>query len=621
MFNKLTKNNIWLPIVILIAAGSFIYFFNLNNELFWDDEDWIKNNAYVHRLSPENIKFWLTHNTLAGIGLKSNYYRPFLFFTFAVNYAISGIKPLGYHLLSDSIHIFNGILVFYLFVLIFKRRLLAFLVSILFLVHPFQTEAVTYISGRGDALVAMFMLLSLLLFYAAESGKEGWLGLKKLLSLLFLILGLLSRETGIIFPVLALAFYMAVLSPHQEKHSRGQDSDKWIKSLKIGLIKTWPYFGVVILYGILRLTALNFLNTLNFYLEPNIYSENLHVRLFTFLPILWEYVKLLIAPVGLHMERSVIIYTSLFQWPVWPVFLGLVGLVVWLKYLYSQAKSRELKATSALPSARFDSARREAGRASYQAWLLGLSWFFIALGPVSGLTPINALMYEHWLYFPMIGFWLIVSFYLVKLFDYLKANHRFLFVVCILLFGAYISFFGFQSVKRNILWGNPLEFYKDILKYEPDSSRINNNIGNLYNDKGDHENAEIYYRKAVEANDAFAQPYYNLGSILQARGDVYGAIQLYEKAIEINPNLYYPYQNLAVIYAQQGNLNKAVENVEKLKTLLSNNPRVYYNSALIYLALNNNEQALKDLETGLKYAELDPETGKLMEELISKLQK
>src|SRR3989344_7689159 len=361
MTNFVLKKEIWLPIIILIVVGSFIYSFNLNNELFWDDNDWILNNGFVHEISWSNVKFWLTHNTLAGVGLQSNYYRPFLFFTFALNYVISWTNPFGYHLLSNLIHIANGILVFSILYLVFRRKLLAFLTSLIFLVHPLQTEAITYIAGRGDALVTMFMLASLLLFYLAESKSKGLLDWRKILSLVSLVLALLSRETGIIFPVLAMAFYISVLS-----------GDKFLKSIKRGLIKTWPYFAVVLVYGILRLTVLNFQNTLNFYAEPNIYSENLYVRFFTFLPILLGYIKLLFVPTGLHMERSVNVYTSLFQWPVWLIFIGLVGLLIWLRYLYIESTSYKLQATS------------------YQIWLFGASLFFIALGPVSGITPINA---------------------------------------------------------------------------------------------------------------------------------------------------------------------------------------------------------------------------------------
>src|SRR3989338_8107805 len=127
MNKLLLKKEVWLPIVVLIVISGFIYSFNLNNELFWDDDDWIIRNDFVHTISWDNIKFWLTQNVLAGVGLKSNYYRPFLFFTFALNYLISGIKPFSYHLFSNLIHIANGILVFLIVFRVFNKKLLAFL--------------------------------------------------------------------------------------------------------------------------------------------------------------------------------------------------------------------------------------------------------------------------------------------------------------------------------------------------------------------------------------------------------------------------------------------------------------------------------------------------------------
>lgn len=612
MTKMLLKKEIWLLIAVLIVVGGFIYFFNLNNQLFWDDEDWIIRNNFVHTISWDNVKFWFTHNTLGGVGLRSNYYRPFLFFTFALNYVISGIKPFGYHLFSNLIHITNGVLVFSILYSVFRRKLLAFLTSLIFLIHPLQTEAITYISGRGDALVTFFMLLALACFLKSKGSTlrifkvEPWMAL----SLGCLVLGLLSRETAIIFPFLTLAFYVSFMSSSRfdrvpkewESHSENLENAKgrtFLKSLKQGLIKTWPYFVVVLVYGVLRLTLLNFQNTLNFYTVPNIYSENLYVRILTFLPILWEYLKLLVVPVGLHMERDTIVYTSLFQWPVWPMFLGLVGLLAWLRYLYKNQ------------------------RIVFPIWFFGVALFFISLGPVSGITPINALLYEHWLYLPMVGFWLIFSFYLVKLLDhqgstFLKIQGRTLMIMALVV---YLSFFAYQSIQRNLLWGSQLDFYLDILKHEPDSARINNNVGNIYYNQKDWENAEKYYRIAASQEGIFAQPHFNLGTILQAKGDISGAIRLYEKAIEIDSNFYYPYQNLAAIYAQQGDLIKAIENIEKLKLIIPNNPRVYYNSALVYIALNKKEQALDDLKEGLKYVNLDPETGKLIEGLIGELRK
>ncbi|MBI2674264.1 MAG: tetratricopeptide repeat protein [Candidatus Yanofskybacteria bacterium] len=702
-------------ITILIIVGSFIYSFNLNNELFWDDDDWIINNVYVHSVSWENVKFLFSNNVLAGVGLQSNYYRPFLFFTFAFNWVISETKPFLWHLVSNSIHIANAVLVFVLFRK-YVGNLVSFLTALFFVVHPLNTEAVAYISGRGDPLSALFLLLALYLwindlsrfvlrkaqltnrgpsisrpsFAWAKSGQYRlftggystvpstgvrWL---KILSLAALVLAILSRETGVIFPFLLMVFYVSFIS-----------QDRFVKSVKKAFFEASPYFGVVVVYSILRLTVLNFQNTLNFYAAPNLYSENIIYRLFTFMHVLVDYFRLLFVPTGLHMERSMVVHTSLFQWPVWLGATIIVTLLYCLIVMYrkvrvvrnvrddgddqfEQVKRSNISNNSNdLYAKRSNNSNKQSrvqdctlqSDPTFRIWLFGTGWFFIGLVMVSGITPINALIYEHWLYLSMIGVWAIFSFYLVKLLDYLnhklqttpnknqrfstgQANHKQyqdsndqntkqrvwnfefsnwnLFGICKLVLVVfiifYISFLGYQSVKRNILWGNPVEFYKNIIKYEPDSVRINNNLGNQYFNRGDMEQAEVYYRKAIESGDQFAQPYYNLGSILQSRGDIVGAITEFDKAIKIDPNFYYPYQNLAVIYAQRGDFVQAVLNVEKLKLLLPSNPRVYYNSALIYIALNNKEKALIDLNEGLKYSSVDPETGNLIEKLIQQLE-
>ena len=134
IFNfQFSNKNLGL-VSVLVVVGFLVYAFNLNNPLFWDDTDWIVNNPFVHSFSFENIGNWFTKNTLAGIGLKSNYYRPFLFLTFALNYIISGTAPLGYHLVSNGLHVLNAILIFYILLSIFKNKFVAFWSALLWLV-------------------------------------------------------------------------------------------------------------------------------------------------------------------------------------------------------------------------------------------------------------------------------------------------------------------------------------------------------------------------------------------------------------------------------------------------------------------------------------------------------
>jgi tetratricopeptide (TPR) repeat protein len=307
------------------------------------------------------------------------------------------------------------------------------------------------------------------------------------------------------------------------------------------------------------------------------------------------------------MERGMDPQLSLWKWPVLLGGLIIIGLVFLLFYLYRKnSNSLSPKPSTLNP---------------FSVWFFGIGWFFVALAPVSGITPINALIYEHWLYLPMVGFWFIAAFYLDKILDFFKnKNSIFYFLLSIFLVG-YSVFFAAQAIKRNILWGKPIPFYEDILKYEPDSVRINNNLGNVYYNEGNVAKAEEFYGKAVAGEDVFPQPYFNLGSILQSRSDIFGAIQEYKKAIEVDPNFYYAYQNLASIYAQQGDLSNAALMLEKARELRPQDPRIYYNLGLVYFAQGKKELALDNLNSALKYSASDLQTSAEVKKLLEKLGK
>ena len=520
MKSNFIKENLSL-IAILIIVGVFVYAFNLNNPLFWDDTDWIVNNLFVHSFSWDNIKSWFTQNILAGIGQNSNYYRPLLLFTFALNYMLGGENPVGYHLLSNALHIANAILIFLILFLVFKSKFISFWTSLIWLVHPLQTEAVTYISGRGDPLNVFLMLLALWLLVTKPNSF-------KFLPPVLATFALLSRETAVIFPFLFIVVYIAFVS-----------RERFLRSLRLAFIKALPYFGIVFVYGILRLTVLNFENTLNFYSQSNPYTESFFVRMYTFLNVLWTYAGLMIVPLGQHMERSVTIFTYLWNWPVASSFLIVLAVFLILRYLYKN----QIQYT-----------KYNIQNTDFRVWFFSVGWFFVNLSMTSGITPINAQLYEHWLYLALLGPLVLVIFYLKNIYSAGKTAK--LFVILLL---AFVSvFFSILSIKRNMVWGDPIKFFENIQKYEPDSARINNNLGALYYNQDNKEKAEEYYWKATQTTgNSFPQPYFNLGAILQEKGDIRGAIVVFEKAIELDPNFAYPYPNLSVIYASQGNFVKA----------------------------------------------------------------
>ncbi|MBI2670142.1 MAG: tetratricopeptide repeat protein [Candidatus Yanofskybacteria bacterium] len=635
----MNKPKQFLPILILVGVAFAIYAFNLNGQLFWDDDDWIKGNIFVHDFS--HLKEIFTQNILSGFGLNSNYYRPLLLLSFAVNYAIGGIKPLVYHLVSNGFHLANGVLVFSILYLVFRRRLPAFLAALFFLIHPLQTEAVTYVSGRGDPMSVFFMLLAIWFFIKTEScttsqvvqGDKWWIRLMhdlrcraiwRFFSLFSLILAILSRETAVLLPPLLMIFYISFLAPLEvgrvirPQVLMGLSSEGFWKSFRAALLKTSYFWVISAGYFVLRLTVLNFKNTLNFYSQASDYSQHLSYRLFTFGHVFVEYFKLIFVPVGLHMERDLPLKTSLFQWPVWLAVI-IVVLIVWVGIvLYKKGRVFKLTTSDVVVTS------------DVRIWFFGWGWFFIGLAPVSGIIPINAIMYEHWLYLPLIGLFTLAGFYLAKLFDFLKSRPKITdyrlpiasYHLLITALVVYFSFFGYQSIKRNILWGKPIEFYENILKYNSNSVRIMNNLGNLYSEKGEIGKAEELYVKAIgnPNGNIFAQPHYNLGNIYRDRGDAEKAVMQYKEAIKADPTFPFAYQNLAVIYAGRGNLTEAALMLEKVKELKPQDSRVYYNLGLIYLAQNKKDLALENLKAAFRFSAGDPEVAVEIRRILEELQ-
>ena len=98
--------------------------------------------------------------------------------SFSVNYAVAGLNPFGYHVTNVLIHAANALLVYYLITLTFMTPALsgtrlssgfvAMATAFIFLAHPIQTQAVTYIAQRFASMATFFYLLSIIFYIKAR---------------------------------------------------------------------------------------------------------------------------------------------------------------------------------------------------------------------------------------------------------------------------------------------------------------------------------------------------------------------------------------------------------------------------------------------------------------------
>ena len=506
------QNTSNLYIFTFLFFITFICYANtLGNGLFYDDEDFIYKNVFVQEFS---ISDFFTKAVTEGTGKTSNYYRPLLLITYGLEYKLFGNNGFIYHLDSMLIHFGAGIFLFLLLEKLFNKRYVSLLTTILFLVHPVQTEAVSYVSGRGDPLALFFLVLTL---YLSLSKNKKYL----ILSFFTLILALISKEIAIITAPLIVLTQIT----YHKKLTR--------KKITNALFFSLPYVAITVFYGLLRLTSLNLQNTLNFYNSENIYTTSLFVRINTFLTLLSDYFGLLFIPTTLFIDRNVSIYTIPTAWSIF--FLGLFLVLCFLAFKYFRQ----------IPILFFS-----------------VFWFVIAFIPTSGITPINGIFYEHFLYFPSIGFFLLFSYVIFLLSTKTPGFIRQLTMILLI---AYLSFFCIRTIIRNGDWHDPITFYASTLQYT-ETARIRNNLAMAYAENGENNKAIDHYKRAIELYDVYPETHYNLGNTYLSLDKIIDAEKEYKKAIEIDPFFPHSYFKLYEIYKNTGNIKEQEILIDSLES-------------------------------------------------------
>ncbi|MGA9363525.1 MAG: hypothetical protein WBW16_04065 [Bacteroidota bacterium] len=174
------------------------------------------------------------------------YYRPLSNLMNMVDFSLWGWNPFGFHLTNLVLHAFNVVLVYCLVRMLTEGHFAAFVATLLFAVHPIHELSVLWIPGRGDLLCGLFYVLAVILWIRWRSHpRPAFL----FLSLIAFFIALLSKEMAVSLPLL-LSVIEFRFQWEECSHQRGQ---MLLESLR----RSWPYFIVVLLYGLGRYVFLN----------------------------------------------------------------------------------------------------------------------------------------------------------------------------------------------------------------------------------------------------------------------------------------------------------------------------------------------------------------------------
>ena len=513
-------------IALMVFALAFLAYANtLTGDFIWDDEYLILNNSQIKSFTHLGDVF----TTYAGYGSGNvnNFYRPVQEISNMVDFSLWGENPLGFHLTNIILHALVAVMVFIFLTFLAGDILTASIASLLYAVHPVHTEAVAYIAGRADPLCAFFMLSSLVLFIKAsrtmDSGRKG--ASLYIASLLLFVVSLLSKETAIIMPLIVFLYIFFFL---RRKDAYRKIRFSWI-----------PYVFITGIYVFLRTTVLNFSGAV-----PESVFTNIPImyRILTFLRSIGIYLRLLLVPLDLHMERSMSITGSIFEVSAIIAVIA-AGFIAWL-VMYTYRRNR-LAAFS-------------------------ICWFFVCLLPFSNVIPLNSFLAEHWIYLASVGPFLLAAIGIVHVYNNLIPPR--IKIIFIPLIGIIIGIFAGLTVRRNTEWSDEIVFYKNTLKYNPANTRVYLNLGNAYYERGELEGAIDEYLNVIEIDNNYAVAYGNIGTASLRLGDKRMAEKHLRKAIELREHYPIAYYNLGLLKFEEAKYKESEENFKKA---ISQMPQLY----------------------------------------------
>ena len=559
-------------VVLIVALGLLAYANSFQGRFVWDDESLIVNNSQVRGVRHvSDIGKFFTENIYKGAGRETSYFRPLFGLSLAMDHALWQLRPFGYHLTNVFLHILAALALFWFIQTLFSDKTLSLLAGVFFTLHPVQTEAVSYISGRSDPLALIFILLAFI-FYLRQLRGPTALG--------YAVMGLayaaslLSRESSLILPALVLTYH-------------------FVFKEKVRLKGFLPLVVISLLYVAARSAFLQG--------GPGASAESFLLRSPGFFAAMAGYVRLLLWPSGLHMEYGM----RLFSWAQPQVLAGLLVVGVLLFLIHRQRDRNKIVSFS-------------------------LAWFFVGLLPYSSIFPVNAYMAEHWLYVPSAGFFLLLAYYLRGLVENKKrvgvvvvAGLALVYAMLTIRQNHYWSEPG-VFYERTLkyapgswrLLSNLSAYYmkkgqtqkaialcQEAIEVNPRYADAYNNLGSIYAQTGRFEEAVAYFNKALEIDPDHIQALATLGALDQKKRSPEETVAIYRKAIAAHPGFSTPYYNLANFYLRERKYREAIPLYLKAIELHMDAPDAYNNLGLAYGASRQNEEAIAAYEKAIA---LDP---------------
>jgi hypothetical protein len=534
--NVPNKYSFIIVFLSIACLGFLLYSPSLRGEFVSDDFPTIVDNPAIRNVF--DIPYiWQSFNTRFLTGL-----------TFALNYHLDGLNPLGFHIINVLLHILVSLCV-YIFARVVLRTpflkhffsdsavgWISFVASLLFLVHPVQTQAVSFITQRAVSLATLFYISTLIFYIQGRiTGKNQY----TFIAMGCMFLGLLSKEMLLTVPLALLLcerffwqqtwresfkcvgiFFSAWMVLPLILWCNETSSVLDLKDQLTGQQFSWPYF----------LTEINVLRT---------------------------YWRLFFVPIQLTHDYHYPISQTLLEIPV-------LFSVVWHVACLSLAV-----------------------RLFHKARLISfcILWFYLTTSiEVMVVSIVNRkVIFEHWMYLPMVGLSIGCAYAMYRWI----AQERLRKTSAVLM----IAMLSLLTVTRNQVWAKEIYFWVDNVAKTPLNPHAYLGLAKAYDRKDMIPQAVFYYEKALSLEPRLKPALNNLGYISVQLGKKQQARGYFEKILLLDPQDAKAYNNLAYMDYLAGNHQEAVQNYEKSLHYQPPYPDGYFYAGQAYQALGHKEKA------------------------------
>lgn len=424
---------------------------------------------------------------------------------------IFGKTPFVYHFMSVVSHILNTILVFLLTYLLFGKKVSS-VSTLLFAVHPLNSEAVNWISANTYLHNALFTLLNLVFFVLYRTKQE-------VKFLYFAIGGYLlqtllikkSWEMSTFFLIFIIDFFIF----NKASIKKALQKDRLITYAPFILI----FLCITTVSMVTAYKGRVYHLSSEYYYSPTDTTPYLNRLPYT----LFMTFKLYLIPFALSLfHEGEVINLQKFLLMIFVCIL----LIAYAVYLFVKKSFKNLG--------------------------LFLCIFASAMplfAPVLGIWFIA----ERYLYLGNVFFCTLIAHYLLKI---PEKSLKIVFVTILVLFSA-------KTFARTFDWKSDKTLWLSILKTNPNSYRVHNNLGDMYGKEGNIEKAAQSFKRSFELNPDYADPMHNLGNLYLQVGNMMEAKKYLEMSLEKNPRLYQSLDKLGYILYLEKDYIKAKEYFEK----------------------------------------------------------